>query len=93
MTFTEAQKELLAVAFDLGVAVLGQDGEVIVDPATVAELRICRRAEGRDLVTGKLPAPVEVWCVNDESAATNVVDGTSYCATCFVPAYAKAAAR
>lgn len=31
---------------------------------------------------------VEVWCTNDASNAVGVVDGTSYCATCF--AYASA---
>lgn len=85
-----AQTELLKAAFELGVAVLGQDGEIITDPAFVAELRINRALEGRDLITGKLPVeiPAEVWCTNDESAAVGVVDGTSYCATCITYAAA-----
>jgi hypothetical protein len=32
---------------------------------------------------------VEVWCVNDAFNAVGVVDGQSYCATCYAYAFAE----
>lgn len=39
---------------------LDQDGNIVTDPAFAAELRINRRAEGRDLRTGKFPETAAV---------------------------------